>query len=91
MPVNQVDVFLAEKQREEINKQQQNNYLVCGSLSPTEEVIMTKCKTKHARAYQTSFGKIYCPDCGRNVYLVTEDQKKTLQAISEGLAANKSL
>lgn len=26
-----------------------------------------KCPTKHARAYKTSFGQKFCPDCGHNV------------------------
>jgi hypothetical protein len=26
-----------------------------------------RCPSKHARAYQTSFGGKYCPDCGHNI------------------------
>lgn len=26
-----------------------------------------KCPTKHKRAYKTSFGAYFCPDCGYNI------------------------
>jgi len=26
-----------------------------------------KCPTKHKGAYTTSFGKVFCPDCGHNI------------------------